>query len=92
MNDVDTINKDNYQNISITQYIGKIIHCMSSEFINKKINLDNINNKNNENNEKYKIIIFKIPCDIMTFLKIKSSHQDVDNIIDIAYNITKESF
>jgi len=62
---------------------------MSSEFINKKIYLNNLNNKTTEKN---KIIIFKIPCDIMTFLKLKSSQEDIENIIDIAYNTSMESF
>ena len=46
----------------------------------------------NKTSEKCKIIIYNIPCDIMTFLKINSSHEDIDNIIDIAYNTTKSSF
>jgi hypothetical protein len=69
--------------------MSEVIHTLSTDFINKKIKLNNINNTKIEKN---KIIIFKIPCDIMTFLKIKSSHEDIKNIIDIAYNTTKDSF
>ena len=89
MNCADTINKDNYHNISLSQYMSTVIHSISSELIKNKIK-DNI--VNNINNEKQKIIIFKIPCDIMTFLKINSSHKDIDNIIDISYNTTKTEF
>ena len=69
--------------------MSEVIHTLSSEFINKKIKLNNINNLKTE---KHKIIIYKIPCDIMTFLKIKSSPEDIKNIIDIAYNTTKAAF
>ena len=86
MNEVNNMSKNNYQSISLSQYMSEVIHTMSSEFINKKIKL---NDKNNIKNEKHKIIIYKIPCDIMTFLKIKSSQEDINNIIDIAYNTTK---
>ena len=92
INEIDTITKDNYQSINFTNYMSSFLHTMSAEFINKKIQLNNINNINNINNEKYKIIIFKIPCDIMTFLKIKSSHKDIDNIIEIAYDSTSAAF
>ena len=89
INKIDSINKDNYQTIPLSNYMSNLLYTLSSEFINKKIQLNNIINNNDE---KYKIIIFKIPCDIMTFLKIKSSHEDIDNIINIAYNTSIESF
>ena len=89
MNSIDSINKDNYQNASLTQYISTVIHSLSAEIIKNKIKNNIVNNINNEIK---KIIIFKIPCDIMTFLKINSSHKDIDNIIDISYNITKAEF
>ena len=86
LNEIDTITKNNYQTINFTNYMSSFLHTMSFEFINNKIQLNNINN------EKYKIIMFKIPYDIMTFLKIKSSNKDIDNIIEIAYNTTKAAF
>lgn len=93
INEANTISKDNYQSASLSQYMSTLIHTISNEYINKKIELNINNNTNNESkNEKYKIIVFKIPCDIMKFLKINSSHEDIDNIIDIAYNTTKLSF
>jgi predicted patatin/cPLA2 family phospholipase len=89
LNKIDSISKDNYQTIPLTNYMSSLLYTLSSEFINKKIQLNNIINNNDE---KYKIIIFKIPCDIMTFLKIKSSHEDIDNIVNIAYNTSIEAF
>ena len=65
-----------------------MIHSLSSEYVNNKIQYNNLNNSNN----KCKIIIFNIPCDIMSFLKINSSHEDIDNIIDIAYKTTSAAF
>jgi len=87
----NVVNKDNYQSISLSHYMNMIIHTLSSEYINNKIHYNNLNNLNNTN-KKCKIIIFNIPCDIMSFLKINSSHEDVDNIIDIAYKTTSASF
>ena len=89
INKIEPISKDNYQTIPLSNYMSNLLYTLSSEFINKKIQLNNIINNNDE---KYKIIIFKIPCDIMTFLKIKSSHEDIDNIINIAYNTSIEAF
>jgi len=89
LTNVNTINKDNYQSIPISQYMNSIMHSLSYEFVNNKIKINNMINKTSE---KCKIIIYNIPCDIMTFLKINSSHEDIDNIIDIAYNTTKSSF
>jgi predicted acylesterase/phospholipase RssA len=89
LTNVNSINKDNYQSIPISQYINSIIHSLSYEFVNHKIQINNMINKENE---KCKIIIYNIPCDIMTFLKINSSHEDIDNIIEIAYRTTYEAF
>ena len=46
--------------------------------------------KSKENDKKYKIIIIEIPCDIMTFLKLNASHDDIENIISIAYDTIKK--
>ena len=48
------------------------------------------NNTSNTNNKRQKIIIYKIPCDIMTFIKINASLEDINNIIEIAYDTTKK--
>lgn len=82
INKIPKINKDNYQIISISQYINVITHTLSENFIYTKTKIEN-------NNKKYKIIKIEIPCDIMTFIKLNATHDDIDNIIDIAYNITK---
>ena len=65
----------------MSQYINLMTHTLSKNIIHKKIKDDKSN--------KYKIIIIEIPCDIMTFIKLNATHDDIDNIIDIAYNITK---
>ena len=85
------VNRDNYQTISLSNYMNMMIHTLSSEYINNKIQYSNLNNLNNKN-KKYKIIVFNIPCDIMSFLKLNSSHDDINNIIDIAYKTSLASF
>ena len=85
------VNRDNYQNISLSNYMNMMIHTLSSEYINNKIQYSNLNNLNNKN-KKYKIIVFNIPCDIMSFLKLNSSHDDINNIIDIAYKTSLAAF
>lgn len=83
INKTNTINKDNYKTIALSQYISLITQTLSRNIISRKKQNENINNK------KYKIITIEIPCDIMTFIKINATHSDINNIIDIAYNITK---
>ena len=56
-------------------------HTLSKNIVKKKIQDDKTH--------KYKIITIEIPCDIMTFIKLNATHDDINNIIDIAYNITK---
>ena len=77
------INKDNYKSIALSQYINLITQTLSKSIISKKKELENSYKK------KYKIISIEIPCDIMTFIKLNATHDDINNIIDIAYNITK---
>ena len=83
INKTNTINKDNYRTIALSQYISLITQTLSRNIISRKKQNENIHNK------KYKIITIEIPCDIMTFIKINATHSDINNIIDIAYNITK---
>jgi len=83
INKTNTINKDNYRTIALSQYINLITQTLSRNIISRKKQNENIQNK------KYKIITIEIPCDIMTFIKINATHSDINNIIDIAYNITK---
>ena len=81
INKGETINKDNYKLIDISQYINVFTRTLSKCVMNTKIE------KTKLNKDKYKIINIEIPCDIMTFIKLNASHDDIDNIIDISYNI-----
>ena len=86
INKSNVINKDNYKTISISQYVNLMTHTLSRNLIYKKNKIENNNKKN------YKIITIEIPCDIMTFIKLNATHDDINNIIDIAYSIVKLSF
>ena len=86
INKSNIINKDNYKTISISQYVNVMTHTLSRNLIYKKNKIENNNKKN------YKIITIEIPCDIMTFIKLNATHDDINNIIDIAYSIVKLSF
>lgn len=74
------IHSNNLASITISHYL---------EIISKAINNGHII-------DKYKTrfadntLIIDIPVDIMTFLKISASSQDIDNIIEIAYNTCKK--
>jgi predicted acylesterase/phospholipase RssA len=87
MNKFNPILEDNYKTMSLMHYFNGIFHTFTTGFINK--HLENL--KINEKNNRIKIITFEIPCDIMTFIKLNASHDDIDNIINIAYNYTKEN-
>jgi predicted acylesterase/phospholipase RssA len=84
INKSNNINKDNYKIISLSQYINVITHTLSQNIIKNKSKL--------ENNKNYKIIKIEIPCDIMTFIKLNATHDDINNIIDIAYTITNKFY
>ena len=88
INQVNPISKDNYQYIPLLDYVSVISHSLACCFISKKMEIDN--NTSNTNNKRQKIIIYKIPCDIMTFIKINASLEDINNIIEIAYDTTKK--
>jgi NTE family protein len=83
MNKFNILSQDNYQLLPLSYYFNAITQALSNGYISKK--------KNKENNKKYKVIVFEIPCDIMTFIKINASIEDIDNIINIAYTITKNN-
>lgn len=83
MNKFNILSQDNYQSLPLSHYFNAITQALSNGYISKK--------KNKENDKKYKLIVFEIPCDIMTFIKINASIEDVDNIINIAYTITKNN-
>ena len=85
INQVNPISKDNYQSIPLLDYFSVISHSLACCFISKKMEIDN-----NTSNKRQKIIIYKIPCDIMTFIKINASLEDINNIIEIAYDTTKK--
>ena len=84
INKSNNITKDNYKTISLSQYINAITRTLSQNIIYNKSKI--------ENNKNYKIIKIEIPCDIMTFIKINATHDDINNIIDIAYAITNKFF
>ena len=85
INQVNPISKDNYQSIPLLDYFSVISHSLACCFISKKMEIEN-----NTSNKRQKIIIYKIPCDIMTFIKINASLEDINNIIEIAYDTTKK--
>jgi predicted acylesterase/phospholipase RssA len=78
------INKDNSKIISLLQYMSIITQTLSRNMIYTK------KEQENSNKLKYKIINIEIPCDIMTFIKLNATHDDINNIINIAYDITKK--
>ena len=77
------ITSENYKSLSLSHYINTVGHSLVNENISRK--------KKRENDKNYKIIIVEIPCDIMTFIKIDATHEDIDNIINIAYTTTKSN-
>ena len=82
LNKFTTLNYDNYQQLSLSHYFNALMHAFCKSYISNKINT--------KTNHNHTIIIYEIPCDIMTFLKLSASHDDIDNIINIAYTITKD--
>ena len=74
---------DNYQQLSLSHYFNALMHAFCKSYVTHKQEIT----KTIKNTE---IIIFEIPCDIMTFLKLSASHADIDTIINIEYTITKE--
>jgi predicted acylesterase/phospholipase RssA len=84
INKSEIINKDNYKSIGISQYFSLLTRTLSQCIIDKK------KEKTDINKNKYKIITISIPCDIMTFIKLDATHDDINNIINIAYNISSD--
>ena len=83
VNTIKTLDGNNYQDSTISEYFSVIMHTLSMAYFNNKQRI--------ENNSKNKIILLEIPCDIMTFVKINATASDLNNIIEIAYNsIQKE--
>ena len=88
MNNFNTLNSTNYQSSPLSHYLAAIMHTICNEFITTKINNEL---KDEKIKNRYKIIVFEIPCDIMTFIKLNATHEDVENIINIAYTTTTKS-
>ena len=84
INKAEIINKDNYKSIGISQYFSLLTRTLSQCIIDKK------KEKTDINKNKYKIITISIPCDIMTFIKLDATQDDINNIINIAYNISSD--
>ena len=83
LNKFNIVNCDNIQQLSLSYYFNSLMHAFCKSYINNKKDLNDIRSHNTL------IIIYEIPCDIMTFLKLSATHDDIDNIINIAYKITK---
>ena len=89
MNNFNILHAQNYKSAPLSHYLSAIMHTICNEFIMTKINNDL---KDEKIKNRYKIIIFEIPCDIMTFIKLNATHEDIENIINIAYTTTKNNF
>jgi hypothetical protein len=85
LNDVPQIKVNEYKNISIFDYFNVIKQALIINANNNKVTM--INNHKDFNK---KIIKIEIPCDIVTFVKINTSKEDIENMIEIAYNICKK--
>jgi len=83
LNKFNILNNDNIQELSLSYYFNSLMHAFCKSYINNKKDLNDIRSHNTL------IIIYEIPCDIMTFLKLSATHDDIDNIINIAYITTK---
>jgi predicted acylesterase/phospholipase RssA len=79
MNKYNPITAENFASINIPYYIDVLALAL---------NHGHILNKCKGKYEKNTLII-DIPCDIMTFVKINASTDDIENIIQIAYDIAK---
>jgi predicted acylesterase/phospholipase RssA len=89
INNFNQLNSSNYKSAPLSHYLSALMHTICNEFISNKINNEM---KDEKIKNRYKIIVYEIPCDIMTFIKLNATHDDVDNIINIAYNTTTKSF
>lgn len=79
---VSPLDASNYQSATISQYFSALMHTLSMTYYCRK--------KDMEKDKNYKVILFEIPCDIMTFIKINATIDDIENIINIAYNTCKK--
>ena len=84
LNKFITITFENIHQLSLSHYFNALMHSFCRNYITTKINDKNIKHK-------HTIIIYEIPYDIMTFLKLNATHTDINNIINIAYLITKKT-
>ena len=82
MNQPESLNKDNLGSITLNNYFNVITRTLSNNLISNKL-------KKTNNNKNIKVIIFEIPCDIMTFVKISATLEDIDNVIEIAFEKSK---
>jgi hypothetical protein len=79
MNKYNPITADNFASINIPYYIDVLALALNHGHI-----INKCRGKYSKNT-----LVIDIPCDIMTFVKINASTDDIDNIIQIAYNISK---
>lgn len=74
------VHANNLSTITIHHYIDIISQAINNGHIINKYRYKYPNNT----------LIIEIPVDIMTFLKISASHDDIDNIIQIAYDTSTQ--
>lgn len=86
LNNTMPLDESNYQTATISHYFSSIMRVLSITYYNRK------KVKELEGKNQNKIILIEIPCDIMTFLKINASRNDLENIINIAYETCKKEF
>ena len=79
MNQYTTVNNTNISTISLAHYFDIIMQAINNGHVIHKYK-----GKFSKNT-----LVFEIPCDIMTFIKLNASNEDVNNVIQIAYDISK---
>lgn len=73
------INPENLNTTTLSHFMESMLKAINSGSI-----LHNTSNKFSGN-----MIYYEIPVDIMTFIKLNASNDDIDNIVEIAYTTTK---
>ena len=78
MSKYQPINSDNIATVTLPHYVDVIMQAINNGHI-----IYNFRHKYVDTT-----LVIEIPVDIMTFIKINASVEDINNIIDIAYNTT----
>ena len=88
INNTVPLDESNYQTATISHYFSSIMRVLSITYYNRK----KVKEVDGKNKDKNNIILIEIPCDIMTFLKINATRDDLENIMNIAYETCKKEF